>query len=215
MITVHLYGRLKRTAPGGPFDFYVRSVPEVVRALAANFPGEFPHELAKGQYKIVHGPPKGGTRITRDMLTMNMPAGPLHIIPVTGGAKSQGTGKIIMGVALLGLGVAGAAIAGAGAGGLMAGMSAGIAGGPVSWGAAALFGASLAATGVAMNLSAPPPMPHASSLEPADQRNSWLLGTPTQTAAQGQPVPIIGGRMRVGSLVASAGVLVEQLPAED
>lgn len=44
------------------------------------------------------------------------------------------------------------------------------------------------------------------SRNPPDQRTSYLFDGAVNTVAQGGPVPIIYGRMRVGSVVVSAGI---------
>lgn len=50
-----------------------------------------------------------------------------------------------------------------------------------------------------------------SSWERPEERPGFQFNGPVNTAEQGQPVPIIVGRMRVGSVVISAGLAAKQL----
>lgn len=68
-------------------------------------------------------------------------------------------------------------------------------------------GVSLAAGGVIQMLS-----PQASGLaskQDADNRASYAFGGVTNTAAQGNPVPLLYGKRRIGGAIISAGVYVE------
>jgi len=51
-------------------------------------------------------------------------------------------------------------------------------------------------------------MPNRGAVERAE---SYLLSGPTNTSVQGIPVPLIYGRVRVGAVLASAGLVVEEL----
>ena len=46
-----------------------------------------------------------------------------------------------------------------------------------------------------------------------DPRASFLFSEPGNTSSEGAPVPLAYGRIRVGSVVVSAGIAAEQLPA--
>ncbi|MGF7213045.1 putative phage tail protein [Skermanella aerolata] len=180
----------------------VNSVQEVVRALCANFPG-FRKELSKGAYRIIVGSRKNGETLSEDLLTFNLPkSAPIHIIPTVAG-KGSGIFKIILGVALIA--VAATATLGFG---VAAGASAF---GGLSWGTVGLMGASLAFSGVAQLLTPVPKAPNMAGYERPDDRPSFLLGGQVNTTLQGNPVPIILGRMRTGSLVISAGIFTEKM----
>ena len=202
---VYLDGRLKARFPGGPFSLSVTSVQEIVRALAANFPG-FRQELAKGAYRIVVGSRKKGEEIGEDLLTFGLAAGKaVHIIPTVTGRKRAGLGKTILGVALI-------AVAAVATGGFAAGAGAGLFGTGLSWGTVGLMGAALTFGGIAQLLTPSPKTPNMSGYERPEDRPSFLLGGQVNTTLQGNPIPIVGGRMLVGSLVISAGIYTEKMP---
>lgn len=70
-----------------------------------------------------------------------------------------------------------------------------------SYGSIAMFGLTMALTGVSQMLS---PQPKAST--PADANPSYLFSGPANAVEQGGPVPLIYGRMRVGSTVISSAI---------
>lgn len=201
---VILHGRLKARF-AGPFSLAAASVQEIVRALSANLPG-FRAELAKGAYRIVVGPRKGGEELGEDLLTFHLaPGRPVHIVPTVAGRKRGGLGKTVLGIALIGV----AAIASAGSFGAIAatGMFS-----SVSWGSVAIFGAALTFGGIAQMLTPVPKTPSMSGYERPEDRPSFLLGGQVNTTLQGNPIPIVGGRMMIGGLVISAGIFTEKMP---
>ena len=201
---IYIGGRLKAKFPGSPFSLDVASVQEVVRALCANFPA-FRSEISKGEYRIIVGSRKSGEVLDEDMLTFHLPSDlPIHIIPAATGNKRSGLGKTILGVALIAV----ATVATAGGFGVAA---AGASFGGLSWGTVGLMGASLAFGGIAQLLTPVPKTPNISNYERPDERPSFLLGGQVNTTLQGNPVPIILGRMRTGSLVISAGIYTEKM----
>ena len=202
MIEVILYGRLRKRF-GGPFKFAVTNTAEAVRALSANFK-EFKREIAIGAYRITAGNRKNGRRVTEETLDLGLPVdAPLHIVPVTSGSKKGGIGKLIMGVALI-------AVATVASGGTFGAFAGGAAGG-LGWGTVAMFGAAFAFAGVAQLLTPTPKGPDIASLERPEERPSFLMNSPVNVASQGNPVPIIGGRVRCGSVVASMGISTERI----
>jgi predicted phage tail protein len=202
MTLVHLYGRLKARF-GGPFSLAVSSTAEAIRALSVNLPG-FTKELRIGAYRITAGDRRKGRKVTGDTLGLGLPANaPLHIVPVTSGSKKGGVGKLIMGVALIAV----ATVASGGAFGAFAG---GAYGG-LGWGTVAMFGAAFAFAGVAQLLTPTPKGPDVGNLERPEERPSFMMGSPVNVASQGNPIPIIGGRVRTGSVVASMGISTERI----
>jgi predicted phage tail protein len=202
MRTIRLAGRLKKKF-GGPFTMDVSSVQEAVRALAVNLPG-FLAELRIGAYRITVGGPKSGMHISEDTLTFQLPEGKdIRIVPVTAGSKSGGTGKLIMGIALI-------AVATVASGGTFGAFAGGAAGG-LGWGTVAMFGAAFTFAGIAQLLTPTPKAPNIGNLEKPEERPSFLMNTPVNVSSQGNPVPIVGGRCRVGSVVGSVGVSTERL----
>lgn len=49
------------------------------------------------------------------------------------------------------------------------------------------------------------------SREQADQRTSFLFNGPTSTSQQGLPIPVVYGRILIGSQVISSGIQTEVL----
>lgn len=203
MRKVILHGRLRQKF-GNSFSLQVNNVIEAMRCLAANFK-TFDVEVVKGSYFVFIGPGKKGDAWDEERLALNLPPRrDIHIYPAPKGGKNSGLGKIIAGVALIGLSV----LSGGAATPLFGGaLGAGLTGGTV-----ALVGASLALSGVASMLSKPPKTPDLGKFEAPEDAPSFLLGAPTNQAQEGAVIPIVGGRMRVGSLIISSGVTNEAIP---
>lgn len=73
-----------------------------------------------------------------------------------------------------------------------------------------MFGASLFLGGVTQMLS--PKVGSSSPKEEDKNRPSYLMNGAVNTTAQGQPVPILYGRMIVGSAVVSSGITSKDIP---
>lgn len=71
------------------------------------------------------------------------------------------------------------------------------------------MGMSLALGGVAQLLA---PKVKAESKEAVENKPSYIFNGAVNTVAQGNPVPILYGRMRVGSQVVSAGITSNDIP---
>lgn len=203
MREIHLHGRLKQKF-GGSFKLQVDSVLEAIRCLSANFQN-FSPEVVKGSYFVYIGPGKKGEAWDEERLSLRLPPRrEIHIYPAPKGGKAAGLGKIIAGVALIGITVL--------SGGMSAPLLGGALGAGFTGGTVALVGASLVLSGVATMLTKPPKAPNMSSLERPEDRPSFLLSSPVNTTMEGSVIPIVGGRMRVGSLVISSGVTNERIP---
>jgi predicted phage tail protein len=61
------------------------------------------------------------------------------------------------------------------------------------------------------SLLTPVPKAEYNNRETPDQRASFLFNGATNRSAEGTAVPLIYGRFRAGSVIASAGITVEQL----
>ncbi len=182
-----------------------------IYALNRMVPG-FREELAKGQYRLVRGSLKGGVDLEPELLRFMLAGQPLHIVPVAKGRAKGGAGdvvKIILGVALVALAFAtGFGVIGTST--LADGSAAGALGlgtlGGVSALAIGFVGFGLIIGGVGNLLSHLPKRPAANA--------SFLLSPPTNIAGQGGARPVIyGDRIRVGSVVISAGYNALQLVA--
>ena len=204
---IHLHGRLAdRFAPSYTLD--VGSPAEAVRAICAQVPG-FLDCIREGEYRVVRGPLNGGNDLDEDTLTFPLGrADELHFVPVPAGAKNRGIGKIILGVAIVGAAFA-FAPAGAGFLGANLGASTGLFG--VTFGNVALFGASLAFQGISSLLTPTPKAGDFAQQERPDQRPSFLFNSIVNTAEEGATIPVVYGRVRVGSLVISTALATEQI----
>ena len=220
--------------------FDLCTVGEAVRALSANFDG-FQQELCAAGERGIGYIVRVGRDAMGNVNEIEYPTGQaeaISIIPVLHGAGCDNpVTNIISGVAL----VAAAIVLGPAAGGFLGlgaglGGAAG-AGAAISMG---LIGATAATAigyvGVAMivggtsqllspTLSEAPATYGATSPtrqrardsftpennEVADNRASYIFNGAVNLTAQGNPVPLLYGRMRVGSVVVSAGLSVEDI----
>ena len=180
--TIRLYGKLGAKF-GRVHRLAVDSAAEAVRALSVLLPG-FRQELANSSnrgvsYAVFHGKRNLGP----EELGHSPGAEDIRIAPVLQGRKRGGILQTIIGAVLL---VTGAYLAN---GYLMS------------------AGASMMLGGVSQMLS-----PHPRGLSAKDDPNngaSYNFNGPVNTSAQGNPVPLLYGRMLVGSAVISAGIYAE------
>lgn len=197
MVPVLLLGELGKKY-GRRFNLDIKSPAEAVRALVANFP-EMQKYMADRYYRVVVGKDDTGGD------ELHNPTGrqTIKIVPVITGAGGS-FGRILLGAALIGLAfvTGGASIAASGflAGGLTTTFFGGLA---VSMGASLILG------GVAQMI-APSPQSGAPNESP-ENNPSYIFNGPINTTAQGQPVAVGYGRLRVGSAVISAGIVAEQV----
>ena len=126
----------------------------------------------------------------------------VHFTPTLKGSKRGGLFGVITGVALiagaLALGPLGFSVIGANAAWMVGGL-----------------GASLLLGGVAQMLTK---MPSMSTGKDADKKQSTSFSNLSNMAAQGRPMPLAYGRIRVGSLIISQGVEtmdIERQPPEE
>lgn len=176
MITVCLYGGLREC--GRRFDLQVSSPAEAVHALMVQIP-VLRKKLMKGFYQVRFG--------RRDWSEAELKSsfgetgeGILHIVPrVQGAGKNGGIIQTIVGVVIA---VVGAYFA-------------------QPW--AVQLGIGLAVGGVAQMLTKPPKFEGGKGVE--SSRNSGFSNL-SNTAAQGQPMPLAYGRIYCGSRVVSQGI---------
>ena len=214
---VRLYGELAEKY-GKDWTLDVNSPSEAVRALCVNNPG-FKSFLATSQdrgmgYKVM----VGKTYLEKEEELCN-PSGrqEIKIIPVVLGAKKDGLGSILMGIALIWSGgwlaqqamglvsASGAlgAIPGAaamGESGLL-GLNALSAVGTTVQGAAMKYGVAMIYGGIASLVA---PTPEAIKDDP-----NYSFNGAANTVRQGVPVPICYGQLMVGGAVISSGITSE------
>lgn len=178
--TIILHGELGRKF-GRLHKLAVSSTAEAVRALIANYPALRPwlaDSTARGVgYKVF----AGKERLTKDQLCD--PVGGSEIIriaPVIMGAKNGGVLQIITGAVLIAAGI--------------------ITENPFL----IKMGAVMALGGVVQLLS---PQPKTRTNDVTQNGASYSFAGPVNVTAQGAPVPLGYGRMIIGSIVISAGIV--------
>ncbi|MFD1556041.1 tail assembly protein [Paraburkholderia silviterrae] len=178
--TIRLYGVLGARF-GRVHRLAVRSTSEAMRALGVVLPG-FRQFMARSREQgLTFAVFVGKQNLARDEL--EYPVGPeeIRVAPVLVGSKRGGLFQTILGAALVVVGV-------------FTQM-------PTLIG----LGASMALGGVVQMLS-----PQTGGLAGvANNGTSYYFNGPVNSAAQGEPVPIVYGRMVVGSKVISSGIYAQ------
>lgn len=197
MVPVLLLGDLGKRY-GRKFTLDVKTPAEAIRALVANFPDIQKH-MADRYYRVVVGREDAGTD------ELHNPAGRqvIKIVPVVTGAGG-GMGKILLGAIIIGAAffTGGASLAASGF--LIGGIT------TTFWGGIALsIGASLMLGGAAQMLA--PTQAAGKPSEDSGKNPSYAFNGPVNTTAQGQPIAVGYGRLRVGSAVISAGITTEDI----
>ena len=204
MKKIYLHGKLQKF--GKVFNLDILSPKEGIHALCTQLKG-FKKEFLKGNYFIFKGNMKEKNSLDLEELNIGLgKQNEFHIMPTLKGAKHGGLGKVLAGIAIITLAVY-AAPAAATLGAEL-GQTAFLG---VTYGNIALFGAGIALGGIAELLSPTPKISDYSDRNSPDQRASFLFNGAVNSTEQGVPVPLLFGRMRIGSTVVSAGLDLEQL----
>jgi predicted phage tail protein len=217
---IYLHGAAGREF-GRHFRLHVSSPAEAVRALITLRPGLRPL-LRRGYWRMIVGPPHLANAIELQQLNMRAGSQPLHLVPATAAAGGGGgIGKAVAGVALIGASIVTAGLAApagfaafgtlAGAGAAL-GTSTGVLG--LTYGSLALAGASMVLGGISSLLTQPPQQTQttqATSMATPGNQPSFLFNGVTNNSQQGGPVPLVFGTHLVGSVVASAGLVAEDI----
>lgn len=184
--TIRLYGKLG-TEFGRVHKLAVTNVREAVKALSVLLPG-FERELITSKARgIVYAVFIGKKNINHDDLHCLVRDEEIRIAPILQGAKRGGMLQVIVGAALV---VVGAVASAYGFGAV---------GSPMM-----KLGAVMAFGGVIQMLS--PQQVGQSSRDDPKNAASYNFSGAVNTTAQGNPVPLLYGRMIVGSAVISAGI---------
>ncbi|EQA1662924.1 tail assembly protein [Enterobacter bugandensis] len=189
MRTIRLYGILGSTF-GREFKLSVASPKEAIRALCVIVPGFERFLNTSKQRGLTYAVFSGKRNLNDDELSMDQSTADIRIAPVILGSKRGGVFQTILGVALVAVGAV-ASYFGGGAVGV-----------PLMQ-----FGAAMALGGVVQMLS--PQTTGLASKQSADNKASYAFGGVTNTTAQGNPVPLLYGKRRIGGAVISAGIYVE------
>lgn len=183
---IRLYGKLGAQF-GRVHRLAVNSTAEAVRALSAMLPGFEREMMTSGDRGIRYACFLGKTNISKDELHL-AGGGDIRIAPITAGAKA-GTLQTIMGAILIVAGFAYAAVTGD----------------AVTGAAIIKLGALQMIGGIIQMLS--PQQAGASAKDSPENTASYNFNGAVNTTAQGNPVPVLYGRMIVGSAVISGGIL--------
>lgn len=183
MKTLFLHGFLKEKY-GESFELDVLSPAEAVRAICVQVPG-FMEDIRKGVWHVLRGPLD--RKDSDDEEKIHLALGTeteVHLLPAVQGAN-DGFLTAVVGIALVAVGVFtfGAALIGAGAG---------------------------MAVGGIIQMTTKLPSGNPASQESADSRPSFLFDGPVNTSSQGLAVPRGYGRLKIGSVVISAGLYAEE-----
>lgn len=179
--TIRLYGKLGAQF-GRVHRLAVASTAEAVRALSVLIPG-FERELMTSRDRgIRYACFLGKTNIGGDQLHQSGGSEDIRIAPVLAGAKA-GFFQTIVGAFLV------------------------VAGLYLNIPTLVNIGVSMTIGGVIQMLS--PQQAGISAKDSADNGASYNFNGPVNTTAQGNPVPVLYGRMIVGSAVISGGILAQ------
>ena len=181
MAIVRLYGDLKQF--GDKFSMNIETASEGLNGLYCQIAG-LRQRIIDGWFHVRIN----GADITDENLAVGLHSrlpenAVIHIVPHVAGAKSGGIFGFIAGAALV-------------VGGLIVGVSTGIGFGLVAAGVGLMLG------GVAQMLTQ---LPKTEKKSTDSNRNTYFSNL-DNTMAQGAPVPLIFGRMKIGSKVLSQGL---------
>lgn len=182
--TIKLYGELGQKF-GREHRLAVKNPAEAIRALIALLPGFQAYLMQAKDNGITFSIFVGKDNIGKEELQYPPGDEAIRIAPMLIGAKRSGIFQTILGVALIVVGA-------------MSWFS-----GPVS---AALInaGVGMVLGGVVQLLS--PQVKGLSSKDSSDNTSNYAFNGAINTQAQGNPVPVLYGRLIVGSAVISAGI---------
>ena len=193
MTTIKLSGSLASLF-GREHQRLIGPTREAFRALSATIPGFEKFMNTSNTRGMTFAVFVDKKNVTKDDLDFPNGGRTIRIVPVIMGSKRAGVLQTILGAVLVVVGVLGSTIGQAWGGGVW---------GPAAW----KIGAAMMVGGVAQMLSPQPP--GLASKQSADNRASYAFGGVTNTAAQGNPVPLGYGRRRIGGAIISAGIYVE------
>lgn len=186
--TIRLYGVLGATF-GREFKLSVASPKEAIRALCVLIPGFERFLNTSKQRGLTYAVFSGKRNLTNDELVMDQGIADIRIVPVVVGSKRGGIFQTILGVALVAAAI------------WMPGV--GIAASNIMF----QLGGAMALGGVVQMLS--PQTTGLASKQSSDNKASYAFGGVTNTTAQGNPVPLLYGKRRIGGAIISAGIYVD------
>ena len=192
MVNVRFYGSLKQF--GAEFRLDCKTPAEVVQALTSQIP-KLRQFIQQGLFTVRVGREYLDNRYLEQGLNQHLKDNStVHFTPVLKGSKKAGLFQTIVGAVMF---VVGTFTSLAGGAALIAG------------------GIGLMVGGVAQMLTK---MPSMSTGKDAERKQSTSFSNLSNMAAQGRPMPLAYGRIRVGSLIISQGVEtmdIERQPPEE
>lgn len=225
MKTVILRGELGKKF-GRTHRFDLNTPAEAIRALSVNFE-QFESELASATDRGIGYMIHVGKDSLQSIDEIDYPTGQSEAISITpvlqGAGGGGGLGQVFAGIGLIaaaivlgpiGLGVLGATGTIAGTAGVATAI--GYVGAAMVLGGTAQLLSPALTTGPRSFGASSGRAPARESFsprnnEPADNRASYIFNGAVNLTAQGNPVPICYGRMRIGSVVVSAGLSTEDI----
>lgn len=189
MVNVRFYGSLKQF--GTEFRLDCKTPAEVVQALTSQIP-KLRQFIQQGLFTVRVGREYLDNRYLEQGLNQHLKDDSIvHFTPVLKGSKKAGLFQTIVGAVMVVVGAVFQQYYLVGA------------------------GIAMVAGGVAQMLTK---MPSMSTGKDAERKQSTSFSNLSNMAAQGRPMPLAYGRIRVGSLIISQGVEtmdIEQQPPED
>ena len=189
MVNVRFYGSLKQF--GSEFRLDCKTPAEVVQALTSQIP-KLRQFIQQGLFTVRVGREYLDNRYLEQGLNQHLKDdSTVHFTPVLKGSKKAGLFQTIVGAVMVVVGAVFQQYYLVGA------------------------GIAMVAGGVAQMLTKMPPM---STSKDAERKQSTSFSNLSNMAAQGRPMPLAYGRIRVGSLIISQGVEtmdIERQPPED
>lgn len=187
MVNVRFYGSLKQF--GSDFRLDCQTTAEIVQALTSQIP-KLRQFIQQGLFTVRVGRDYFDNRYLEQGLSHKLKDdATVHFTPVLKGSKLGGLFGVIAGVAII-------------AGAIALGPLAGIISTNAAW-IVGSVGASLLLGGVAQMLTKMPEMKQGTEKE---KKQSTAFSNLSNMTAQGKPMPLAYGRIRVGSLIISQGV---------
>ena len=187
MVNVRFYGSLKQF--GSDFRLDCQTTAEIVQALTSQIP-KLRQFIQQGLFTVRVGRDYFDNRYLEQGLSHKLKDdATVHFTPVLKGSKRGGLFGVIAGVAII-------------AGAIALGPLAGIISTNAAW-IVGSVGASLLLGGVAQMLTK---MPEMKQVTEKEKKQSTAFSNLSNMTAQGKPMPLAYGRIRVGSLIISQGV---------
>ncbi|MBP2856189.1 tail assembly protein [Dickeya oryzae] len=185
--TIRLYGVLGATF-GRVHRLAVESRQEAIKALCVIIPGFEKFMLTSKSRGLTYAVFDGKRNLSKDDLGFNV-SNEIRIAPIIIGSKQNGLFQVILGAILV--------VAGYFTFGTTSAIGVSM----------MMGGASMAIGGVVQMLT--PVQGGISMRESPDNKPSYAFGGPVNSTAQGNPVPILYGRRRIGGAIISAGIYAE------